>query len=301
MPVPETSGTAGEHGVIHDIGYRHYDGPRLGRGYIRRSLFAESLKGAYGLGRTARSKVVPLMLLAAMTVPALVVVVVATVTGSDELPIGYTAYLFNLQVVVALYVAAQAPVSVSRDLRFGVVPLYFSRPMERTDYVLARYGALATAVLVLLAAPLLVLFAGALLAEMPIGEHLPDLLAALVAAALLAVVVAGLGLVIAAFTPRRGLGVAAIVSVLLVLAGVQGTTQAIAAEEGAATFAGYTGLVSPFTLVDGVAGELLGAERALPEGPPGTLGTLVFLLVTLLVPLACYAVLVRRYRRVAVS
>ena len=25
-----------ETGVIHDIGFRHYDGPRLGRGYLLR-------------------------------------------------------------------------------------------------------------------------------------------------------------------------------------------------------------------------------------------------------------------------
>lgn len=34
---------------IHNIGYRGYDGPRLGRAYARRSLFSQSLRGAYGL------------------------------------------------------------------------------------------------------------------------------------------------------------------------------------------------------------------------------------------------------------
>ena len=51
-------------GEIHDIGYRHYDGPRLGAGYIQRSLFLETLRGTYGLGRAARSKIVPFALLA---------------------------------------------------------------------------------------------------------------------------------------------------------------------------------------------------------------------------------------------
>jgi ABC-2 type transport system permease protein len=162
VPPDPTGGTAGdprERDVIHDIGYRHYDGPRLGRPYIRRSLFADSVKGAYGLGRAARTKIMPMLLAAAMCVPALVVVVVASVTGGDELPIGYTAYLVNLQVVVAVYVAAQAPVSVSCDLRFGIVPLYFSRPMRTVDHVQARYAALAAAVFLLLAAPLTILFA----------------------------------------------------------------------------------------------------------------------------------------------
>ncbi|WP_208542995.1 hypothetical protein [Nocardioides euryhalodurans] len=41
MSEPTTSPT----GAIHDIGYRHYDGPRLGAAYIRRSLFVDTLRG----------------------------------------------------------------------------------------------------------------------------------------------------------------------------------------------------------------------------------------------------------------
>ncbi|SFF38305.1 ABC transporter permease [Blastococcus tunisiensis] len=287
-----------EHGVIHDIGYRHYDGPRLGRSYIQRSLFTESLKGSYGFGRAARTKVMPMLLLAAMCVPTLIIVVVASVTGGDELPVGYTAYLIQLQVVIAVYVAAQAPASVSRDLRFGIVPLYFSRPMRRVDYVRAKYAASATAVFVLLAAPLTILFLGALLTEMPLGEHLPDYLRSLAFAALLAVVLAGMGLVIAAFTPRRGLGIAAIVSVLLVLAGVQTAAQNIAVVEGADTAADYLGLISPFSLVDGVAHDVFGTDTVLWGEPPGAVGTAVFVAVTVLLVAGCYGLLLRRYRKV---
>jgi ABC-2 type transport system permease protein len=65
-------------GAIHDIGYRHYEGPRLGAGYIRRSLFVETLRGAYGLGRSARSKVMPFLLLGVMVIPAVVVGIVTS-------------------------------------------------------------------------------------------------------------------------------------------------------------------------------------------------------------------------------
>ena len=290
-----------ESGVIHDIGYRHYDGPRGGRRAVRRAMYVESARGAYGLGRAGRTKVVPALLLAAVCLPALVSVVVAAVTGADELPIPYSAYVLNLQVLVSVYLAAQAPVSVSRDLRFGVMSLYFSRPMERIDYVLAKYAALATAVLVLMALPLTVLLAGALLAEMPLGEQLPDYLRALGGAALLALVLAGVGLLIAAVTPRRGLGVAAIIAVLLVLSGVQGAAQAIATEEGAPEAAGWTGLLSPYTLVDGVARRLLGQESVLGAGPPGTAGAVVFTAVAVLLVLGCLGLLVLRYRRVSIS
>jgi ABC-2 type transport system permease protein len=297
LPVPRSP----ESGVIHDIGYRHYDGERRGRSAIRRAMFVESARGAYGLGRAGRTKVMPALLLAAMCLPALVSTVIANVTGADELPISYGSYVFGLQVLVTVYLAAQAPVSVSRDLRFGVMSLYFSRPMERVDYVLAKYAALATAVLVLMALPLTILLAGALLAEMPLGEQLPDYVRAIGGAVLLALVLAGIGLLIAAVTPRRGLGVAAIVAVLLVLSGVQGAAQAIATEQGARDAAGWTGLLSPFTLVDGVARRVLGQDSALEVGPPGTAGTAVFVAVTVLVVAGCLGLLVLRYRRVSIS
>jgi ABC-2 type transport system permease protein len=299
--VAEGARPATDSGVIHDIGYRHYDGERLGRAAIRRALFTESLRGAYGLGRAAKTKVVPMLLLAAMCLPALVSVVVVAVAGGESLPIRYVDYAFDLQLLVAVYLAAQAPVSVSRDLRFGVMALYLSRPMERVDYVVAKAAALATAVLVLLALPLLVMFAGALLNELPLGEQVPDLLRALASVALLSVVLAGIGLVIASVTPRRGLGVAAIIAVLVVLSGVQEVGEAIATEEGQRDAAGWTGLVSPFTLVQGVAVRLLGIDAQGEVGPPGTLGTLVFCLVTALVLLSCAAALVLRYRRVSIA
>lgn len=290
-----------ETGVIHDIGYRHYDGPRLGRPYIRRSLFSESTRGAYGLGRAARTKIVPMLLLAAMCLPAVVIAVVAAVMGAPELPTGYGDFALNLQVLVAVFVASQAPALVSRDLRFGVMPLYFSRPIERVDYVLAKYAAMTAAVFVLLAAPLTILFAGALLAEMPLGEQLPGYLRSLVTAVLLAVLVAGIGLVVAAVTPRRGLGVAAIVTVLIVLIGVQSVAQNIAAQEGELGAASWSRLISPFTLVNSIGSRVLGEEAgvvdAAPGGPPGVLLVAVLLLLVA----ACFAILLRRYRTVSVG
>jgi len=288
-------------GVIHDIGYRHHAGPRLGRGYIRRSLFVESLRAAYGLGRTGRSKIVPMLLFVAMCLPALAIVVIAAVTGATELPGGYTSYVLNLQVVVAIYIAGQAPASVSRDLRFRTMSLYFSRPLERVDYVAAKYTAMTAAVFTLIAVPLTIMFAGAVVAGLPIAEQVPDYLRALGGAVLYGLVLAGIGLVIAAMTPRRGLGVAAVITVLLVLTGVQSTAQGIAVVQGEQTIAGYVGLISPFSLVDGVQHRLLGAQSVLPAGPPGTAGGLVFLLVTALVIVGCYGVLLLRYRRVSVS
>lgn len=287
-------------GVIHDIGYRHYDGARLGRRHIARALFLESAKGAYGLGRSTRSKIMPMLLFAVVCIPAFIIAVIASVTPVSELPSDYTSYVLNVSVLVSIYVAGQAPASVSRDLRFRVMPLYFSRPLERIDYVLAKYAALTVAVFVFVAVPLTILFVGALLAELPLSEQVPDYLRSLGGGLLMALVLAGIGLLVASVTPRRGLGVAAIITVLLVLGGVQGAVQGIAAAQGEDTVAGYAGLLSPFTLVDGVQSALLGADTALPAGPPGTAGAVVFLVVTVLVVAGCLGALLLRYRRVSI-
>ena len=291
-PTPST-------GVIHDIGYRHYDGERRGRGYIRRSLYLDSLKGAYGLGRSARYKVMPMILLAVMCIPAGAIVAITAVTNGNELVGNYTTYILNLQLVILIFVASQAPAAVSRDLRFGVMSLYFSRPLERTDYVVAKCAAMASAIFVLSAGPLTIMFLGALVIGLPIGEQIPDYLRAVAGAGLLSFILGGIGLVIAAITPRRGLAVAAIIAVLLVLSGVQAILRGVAEAEGLEG-AAYFGLLSPFTLVQGVQTALLGGPSQVID-PPGTTGALVFSATALFVIAVSFAILFWRYRRVSAS
>ena len=285
-------------GAIHDIGYRHYEGPRLGASYIRRSLFVETLRGAYGLGRSARSKVMPFLLLAVLVLPAVVMGIVTGYVHATSLPIRYTEYVMVLQLPVTIYLSSQSPAVMSRDLRFKVTSLYFSRPLSRQQYVQAKFAGMAVALFILLGLPITLLLAGALLAELPLGEQVPDYLRAMGGAAIYAVVLAGIGLVVAAMTPRRGLGVAAVVGVLLVLSGLQLAVSGMAFAFGNETFLGYTGLISPYTLVDGVVTGLLGAESSSLQGPPpGTAGTAVFVALTVALAVGSYMALVARYRR----
>ena len=198
MPTPTS-------GVIHDIGYRHYDGERRGRSYIRRSLYIDSLKGAYGLGRSARSKVMPMILFAVMCLPAGVIVTITAVTNANELVGEYPSYVLNLQLVVLIFIASQAPATVSRDLRFRVMSLYLSRPLERVDYVISKYAAMASALFVLTAAPLTIMFVGALIVGLPITEQIPEYLRAMAGAVLISLMLGGIGLVIAAHHAPQGI------------------------------------------------------------------------------------------------
>lgn len=289
-----------ELGVIHDIGFRHYDGPRLGRGYLFRSLYVESLRGAYGLGRSAKSKILPFLLLGIMIAPAVIIAVVAGVTGDDKLPVEYTQYPFIMWPAISIFLAAQAPASVSRDLRFRVMQLYFSRPLTRDDYVRAKFAALATAIFILIAVPVVVLYAGALLAKLPFWAQTRGGLEALAVAALLAVIMAGFGIVIAAITPRRGFGIAAIITVVLLLSITAGVLGDLATQKANDTAAWYLNMISPITLVDGVQSWLFGSSPS-TVAVPNTLGGVVAVIVYVVVVLACYGLLTLRYRRVSAS
>ncbi|MEU5624086.1 ABC transporter permease [Streptomyces tendae] len=294
-----TATVPGDQTRIHNIGYRSYDGPRLGRAYARRSLYSQSLRGAYGLGRSAKSKVLPMLLFVVMCLPAGIMVAVAVATKANDLPVDYTRYAVVLQAVISLYVAAQAPQSVSRDLRFKTVPLYFSRPIETADYVRAKYASLASALFILTAAPLLVLYVGALLAKLDFADQTKGFAQGLVSVALLSLLFAGLGLVVASVTPRRGFGIAAVIAVLTITYGAVSTLQAIADVQSSSAAVAWIGLFSPITLIDGVQSAFLGATSAFPggDGPSNGVGA-VYVLVTLGLIAGCYGLLMRRYKKV---
>ncbi|MDI9832420.1 MULTISPECIES: ABC transporter permease [unclassified Streptomyces] len=294
----------GDQTRIHNIGYRSYDGPRLGRSYATRSLYSQSLRGAYGLGRSVKSKVLPMLLFVVMCVPAAIMVAVAVATKAKDLPVDYTRYAIIMQAVISLYVASQAPQSVSRDLRFKTVPLYFSRPIETADYVRAKFAALASALFILTAAPLLVLYVGALLAKLDFAEQTKGFAQGLVSVILLSLLFAGIGLVIASVTPRRGFGIAAVIAVMTISYGAVSTLQAIAdaqtlGEEGGSGAIAWIGLFSPVTLIDGVQSAFLGATSAFPGGVgPSTGEGVVYLVVVLGLIAAAYGLLLRRYKKV---
>ncbi len=300
MSTPDTQGP----GVIHDIGYRGYTGPRLERRAITFGLFTHTLRGVYGLGRAARSKVVPFGMFAVMMLPAIVLAAVAIVTANPEVtspPLPYTRFAMVTQGALAIFLAVAAPQAVSLDLRFHTLPLYLSRPLERSDYVRAKLGALTTAVFLLIAVPMLVIYLGNLAAQLDPGTQTVEFLQALVGAALFAVVLSSVSLLIASFTGRRGFGIAAIITVLTLSYAVVSALQGFVGFAGEdMTTAGWLGLLSPMSLVDGVQVWAFGAEPSTPAGPPSDAAGAAFLVVTILVIAACYALLVRRYRKVKV-
>ncbi|WP_245834298.1 ABC transporter permease subunit [Streptomyces aidingensis] len=284
-----------------DIGYRAYGGERLGRSYARRSLFEHSLRGAYGLGRSARSKVLPFLFFAIVATPALVMVAVSVTVGIDELPIDYARYAVWMQPVIGLFLALAAPHMVSLDLRFRTVPLYFSRPIERLDYVAAKLTALTTALIIFTGAPVLILYIGALLAKMPFGEQTRGLAEGLAMTVVFAALHAAIALLVASFTPRRGFGVAAVIAVLTVPYFAATAVQFVAYDQGNDDLAMALGLFSPGTLIDGLQGLLFTDETDFPGNlaPDGAIAAAYPLVIVGLTALCC-ALLLRRYRKAGI-
>jgi ABC-2 type transport system permease protein len=291
--------------VIHDLGFRHYDGDRLGRRWILRSLVVDTVRGAFGLGRPAKAKVMPWILVAIMMMPALVSAIALFLVGATDLLIDYRIYPMAMALVVTLFVGARAPYAVSRDLRDGVMPLYLSRPLKSSDYAWAKFLGLTIAVFMLLALPQTFSLAAALLAKLPPGGHFSDWLAGLAVSLLVAALFSGIALVMAAFTPRRGLGIAAIVATLMILSALALILSdligwgADGPGSGDTTLAAYLAAVDPMLIVNGIAVAWLespgvDAIHTLPGAGPG----LFFASLYAVVLSGCIALLMRRYKKV---
>ncbi len=76
-PLAETA--APQTGNIYDLGYRGYDGERLGRRYAVTSLYIYSLRAIFGLGRSAWAKVFPFGLAIIALIPATIQLGIAAI------------------------------------------------------------------------------------------------------------------------------------------------------------------------------------------------------------------------------
>ncbi|MEO6511955.1 MAG: ABC transporter permease [Nocardioides sp.] len=284
-------------GVIHDLGYRPYDGPRNGQGAIAWALFVAGFLNAFGIGRSGKSKVLPFLLLAFNLLPAVVMVGAMTLFGLKELPLPYPRYASAFQILLSIFVAAQAPVLFSRDLRHGTISLYLARPLPSAAYAVARWASMLAATLVFLVVPIIALYVGAVLAELDFSEQTSQASKALLLAMLLALMLTGVGGLIASISVRRGFAVVATIAVLLLGNGVVTAIQGISDEQGQQRIGEVAGLFSPYSLYRGATTALTDEQFLTP--PTGGAMSSAYFAVMLLVSIALLAAIVVRYRRLA--
>ncbi|HEY3933936.1 MAG TPA: hypothetical protein VGL65_04895 [Gemmatimonadales bacterium] len=213
--------TAGERasGAIYDIGYQHYDGKRLGRAGAIRALYVHGLRAIFGLGRGARAKIPPIALIIFIMIPAVIQVAVVGLAGNQVQLFTHAGYFRNTVWIFALFCAFQTPELVTSDQQYRVLALYFSRAIRRSDYVLARLGALFTALFIVALLPHVVLLVGTWLSSDNVVTALRSSLAVipriLVGAIGVSLLLSSVSLMLAAVIPRRPFATAAILTAFL--------------------------------------------------------------------------------------
>jgi ABC-2 type transport system permease protein len=282
-------------GAIYDIGYRRYAGPRLGRRGAIGAIVAAGLRAAFGLGRSGRSKILPWGLVVLASIPAAVAVAIRVLVGDLVELYSYENYLWGIGALLPIFVAAQAPELVVNDMRHSVLPLYFSRPISRLDYVGAKLAALALALLSLTLFPIILLFSGRVLAAEDVLGALGDEIGALPAiagsGAIHAVVLASIGLAICSLAGRRAYAAGAVLAVFLIWGVVSGTFQGQGGTlETIAPFA------NPLAVLDGTREWLFGGSVA--DSPVGasTVALPVYGAASMALAALSWMVLALRYR-----
>ncbi|HYI66911.1 MAG TPA: ABC transporter permease subunit [Candidatus Limnocylindrales bacterium] len=290
--LPETAGT------IYDLGYRRYDGPRLGRRGAIGAIVGAGLRAVFGLGRSGRSKILPWGALVLAIMPAVVAVAIRVLVGDIVDLYSYSNYLWSIGALLPIFLAAQAPELVVNDMRHRVLPLYFSRPIGRFDYVFAKLIALSLALLGLTLLPVLVLFVGRVLAAEDLlgalGDEIGALPAIIGSGLLHAVVLASLGLAICSLAARRAFAAGAVLAVFLIGGVVSGTFQG----QGSLGLEWIAPFTNPLGILDGAREWLFGGTVA--ESPVAEAGVPLFtygVAAAVLLGLSL-AILAIRYRRV---
>ncbi len=148
---------------IFDRGYRAYTGPRFGLSGSMRSVTVFSLRSCLGLGRSARHKILPWLVIALSLVPAMVVVgitlVFSAVIEPDAL-VRYSEYLEGIALLLLLFCGIVVPEVLVSDRRSGMLPLYLSTPLQTGSYLASKTAAVALALSIITIGPVLVLLIG---------------------------------------------------------------------------------------------------------------------------------------------
>jgi ABC-2 type transport system permease protein len=258
-------------GNIYDLGYRRYEGPRLGRAHAIRALIVHSFRTTYGIGRSGRAKAAPIIFGAMAILPAVIIVGGLTIAArfgfdrqlDDAELIGFNNYYSSVTAIVVLFCAAQAPELFGRDQRHGVLALYFARALRRSDYALGRLIGFVLALLVMMLIPMVILFVGRVLLSTDIGQafgaNLPNIPPVLAQGIAIATLYGGLAMAVSAYSPRRAYATAAIIALFV----LPGLVAGIVISIGSSVVGTWLVLVSPNTIIDGT--NALFFDRSLGE------------------------------------
>lgn len=227
--------------VIYDRGYRTYEGGRTGPSGARKAVYKDGIRRILGLGRKARDKVYPWLMIAIAMAMAAIVIGVHWLIGdlAESLSEGVPSYgeLFDLYSWVGLlFIAFAGPWLLIPDRTRGVLSVYFSRPLTVDGYLVSKVAAFATVVAAIYLVPQIVLHIGlGLISDDGFLTYMGDNLDVLWKVPVTTLAFVGmhgaLALLLSAFIARPGIASAAFLGVLI-------PGRFIAAQISEASFAG---------------------------------------------------------------
>ncbi len=147
---------------IFDRGYRKFEGERSGVGGAIRSLSWQTTRSILGLGRKARHKIFPILVIAIAFLPAIIYVGMAALFpvdlfGGDEgRPEFWELLGFGTSgVAIVLFCAMVVPEALVRDRRDGMFSLYLSTPLSKTSYLASKVFAVMATLMIVTVGPAL--------------------------------------------------------------------------------------------------------------------------------------------------
>lgn len=284
-------------GSIYDLGYRRYEGVRLGRQHAVAAIYFQSLKGAFGIGRRTSSKIIPVALAVIVLMPAAAQLAFVALSPRNISVASPENYFGFVDIILALFCAAVAPELVGRDQRTRTLSLYFSRSLLRSDYAAAKFAALVTALLIVMLVPQVLLVGGSALASSDSWAYLKDnwhQVVPIVGSGLaIAVFMGSISLVIAAQTPRRAYATGGVLASFVLLRAIGGILTVTLSGDSRR----YSVLMDPFVVLRGVTSWIF---RSASEGVVADVhisGWFYLLDVAVIAGLSL-ALLYRRYQKV---
>lgn len=225
---PRTASDPNATGVVFDIGYQRYSGPREGRRRARLAVYKDGIRKALGFGRSARTKLLPWAFVGLLVI---IGVIMAVMAGAGQRALGdagaellggpsHRLYYVISITILFVFAALVAPRLLCPDRRNGTLHLYLVRPLTSTDYVLARWAAFLTVMLLVAWLPQCVVLVGRVLGHPEPMTYLDgnwtDIPKFLLSGAAIAVVVTTVAMFASGLATRRGYASVLLIALYLI-------------------------------------------------------------------------------------
>jgi ABC-2 type transport system permease protein len=282
-------------GEVYDRGYQHYTGPRLGRAHAFRALTGYSMKRALGSKKRWTAKVVPVILYVAVAMLVIIPLGIQAFIDSAEI-LQYWDYFSVAWLILGVFVATVAPEMLCGDRREKTLILYFSRPITRLDYLLAKLLATGLLTLTITLVPLVIFWLGRqLLDNSPVRamkDNLDDLWKIIVISIIASAYLGALGLVVSAFTGRKAIAVGIVIVAFLFTSALAGVLQDVFGNpDQKAWFA----LISPARTIQQFTWGMFNVPQTDGDAFGNPLSTWIYGAAMIAIVLICCAIMYWRY------